>query len=126
MELAKTRLYTFGLQKLIKIFGRITMMLIRIVTLCHKFGFKAVAILLFLILAAQPSQATPMSTIQGLHSTHLFIQFQKDYGCLRSNFGYQQYVEMETALVDAIIQFMQAAAPPTTTTTPMPIFQMNN
>jgi hypothetical protein len=53
MELAKTKLYTFGLQKLIKIFGRITMMLIRIITLCHKFGFKAVAILLFLILAAQ-------------------------------------------------------------------------
>jgi hypothetical protein len=30
---------------------------------------------------------------------------------------------METALVDAIIKLMQAATPPTTTTTPTPIFQ---
>jgi hypothetical protein len=33
---------------------------------------------------------------------------------------------METALVDAIIQLMQVATPPTTTTTPTPIFQMKD
>jgi len=60
---ARTRMYTFGRQKLIKAFSRIAMMAIGIVTLSHKFGFKAVALVLFLIWEAQPSQATPVTNI---------------------------------------------------------------
>jgi hypothetical protein len=42
---------------------------------------------------------------------------------LQSSFSPKEYAEMETALVDAIIQLRQIATPPTTTTTATPTYQ---
>ena len=73
--------------------------------------------------AVQPTQTAPISTIQWLHNTLLYMRFWKVYNWPQSGFGPKQYAEMETALVDHIIQLRQIAKPPTTTTTEAPIFQ---
>ncbi len=101
----RTRLYTFGMQVLMRTFGRVAMAIITLVAIC---------------------QTAPVSTIQGLHNMLLYIRFRKENGWLQSGFGPKQYAEMETTLVDAIIQLRQIATPPTTTTTEAPIYQTND
>jgi hypothetical protein len=120
---AQTRLYTFRMQALMQTFGRIAMTIITFIAIGQKFGLKVMFLALFLAWAAQPCQTAPVSTIQGLHNMLLYIRFRKEYGWLQSGFGYKQFAEMETALVDTIIQLMQVATPPTTTTTAAPVFQ---
>jgi hypothetical protein len=101
----RKRLYTFGMQALMRTFGRVAMAIITLVAIC---------------------QTAPVSTIQGLHNMLLYIWFRKEYGWLQSGFRPKQYAEMETTLMDAIIQLRQIATPPTTTTTEAPIYQTND
>jgi hypothetical protein len=103
--------------------GQILIALVTLVIFCKIFGYKLTLLTLFGIYIAQPVKAAP-TTIQGLHNTLLYIRFRLHYNWLQSGFGPKQYKEMETALIDAIIQLQQLATPPPTTTTmELPIFQ---
>ncbi len=124
MEFAvQARQYTFESQAMMKTFGRVTMVIITFIAIGHKFSLRIMFLAVLLAWAVQPTQMAPISTIQGLHNTLLYIRFQKVYNWLQSGFGPKQYAEMETAMVDAIIQLRQIATPPPTTTTKTPIYQ---
>jgi len=56
-----------------KTFGRIAMMIIGFIAIGQKFRLREIVLALFLLWAAQPSQAAPISTIQGLQNTFLYI-----------------------------------------------------
>jgi hypothetical protein len=56
-----------------KTFGRIAMMIIGFIAIVQKFRLREIVLALFLLWAAQPSQAAPISTIQGLQNTFLYI-----------------------------------------------------
>jgi hypothetical protein len=61
---AQTRLYNFGMQALMKTFGRVTMMIIAFIAIGQKFGLRVMFLSLFLAWAAQPCQTAPVSMIQ--------------------------------------------------------------
>jgi hypothetical protein len=70
----QTRLYTFGAQAMIKTFGRVTMIIITFIAIGQKFGLKIMFLAVLLAWAVQPTQTAPVSTIQGLHNTLLYIR----------------------------------------------------
>jgi hypothetical protein len=97
--------------------GNLLMASIIIAVCCQTIGYRSTLLIIFAIWIAQPVQAAPPTTIQGLYNTLLYIRFRINYSWLSSGFGKKQYKEMESALINAIIQLQQAATPPPTTTT---------
>jgi hypothetical protein len=101
--------------------GRILIALVTLAIFCKIFGYKITILTLFGMYITQSIQAAPATTLRGLHNTLLYISFRIQ------GFEPKQYKEMESALIDAIIQLQQLATPPpTTTTTELPIYQMKN
>lgn len=97
--------------------GRLLIAFLTLATLCKLFGFKITILLLFGVYIVQPIQAVPPTTLQRLRNNLLYIRFRIHYNWLQSGFGRKQYEEMETALINAIIQLQQLATPPPTMTT---------
>ncbi len=91
------------MQALMKVLGRVMIAIITIAAFCIIFGYKITLLALFAIWIAQPTQAAPPTTLQGLHKTLLYIRFRKVDNWLPSGFGTKQYEEMESASIDAII-----------------------
>jgi hypothetical protein len=92
-------------------------------------GYKTLILNLFTMNLIQQTHAKKPTTLQGLHNTLLYIRFRINYNWLSSGFGEQQYREMETALIDAIIQLQQIATPPPpkqTSATKIPMFQTHD
>jgi hypothetical protein len=109
--------------------GRILTALALLAIIAKLIGYKTLMLILFAIHLIQPAQAKKPTTLQGLHNTLLYIRFRINYNWLSSAFGEQQYREMETALINAIIQLQQIATPPPpkpTSATKIPMFQMND
>jgi len=120
----KIRILLFVTKTIQEDVRRLKIALATLAITCKIFGYKITILILFGIYIAQPIQAAPPTTLQGLHKTLLYIRFRIHYNWLPSGFGAKQYKEMESALIDAIIQLQQLATPPpTTTTTELPIFQ---
>jgi hypothetical protein len=92
----------FVMQALMKVLGRVMIAIITIAAFCIIFGCKIPLLALFAIWIAQPTQAAPPTTLQGLHNTLLYIRFRKVYNWLPPGFGTKQYEEMESALIDTI------------------------
>ncbi len=121
------RMRLFEVQTIKTAFGNFLVAIIAIAACCKTLRYKVTLLILFAIWITQPIQAAPTTTIQGLYNTLLYIRFRINYSWLPSGFGSQQYEEMQSALVNAIIQLQQAATPPpTTTTTQAPVFQTND
>jgi len=66
-------------QAMMKTFGRATMIIITFIAFGQKFGLKIMFLVVLLTWAVQPTQTAPISTIQGLHNTLLYIRFWKVY-----------------------------------------------
>jgi hypothetical protein len=93
------------------------------------FGYKTVILIIFAANLIHTTEAKKPTTIQSLHNTLLYIRFRINCNWLSSGFGEKQYREMETGLVDAIIQLQQLAMPPPpkpTSATKIPMFQSND
>ncbi len=130
MEFANTkRIQLYLVKNLKQNCGRILTALALLAIIGKIIGYKTLMLVLFAINLIQPAQAKKPTTLQGLHNTLLYIRCRINYNWLSSSFGEQQYREMETALIDAIIQLQQIASPPPpkpTSATKIPMFQTND
>jgi hypothetical protein len=103
--------------------------LILLALAANLFGYKTVLLIIFATNLIQQTQAEKPTTLQSLRNTLLYIRFRIQYNWLGSGFGERQYREMETGLVDAIMQLQQLATPPQpkpTSPTKIPLFQSND
>ncbi len=130
MEFANTKRIQMHLVKSIKEnCERILMALALLVVIGKIIGYKNLILILFAMTLLQPTQAAPPTTIEGLYNTLFYIRFRINFSWLRSGFGEKQHKEMESALIDAIIQLQHIATPPPpkpTSATKIPMYQTND
>jgi hypothetical protein len=97
MEFANTKRIQIYLAKSHKENCGQTLMALALLAVIGKIiGFKTFVLILFALNLIRPAQAKKPTTLQGLHNTLLYIRFRINYNWLSSDFGEQQYREMDS------------------------------
>jgi hypothetical protein len=99
---ANTRLYTFGLQKIIKNVGRLTMIIIIFTTMWHRFGLKAIILVIGIVLLIPHTEAAPASILENLQDTLTYICFLHSFDPFSTELHLNELFKMEATLIALI------------------------